>query len=79
MVEYRPRWAQHVRGEYTEREFDAETNQYAEQTYKVTCETCGESWGPAKCLSGKVRNHIAMFATHHLHRNPLMDPIPPKR
>jgi len=73
MIEYRPAWAQHVRGEYTERDADSE------QTYKVTCETCGESWGPAKCLSGRVRNHIATFAMHHLHRKPLMEPIPPKR
>jgi len=75
-VEWRPRWAPHVRGEHTERTVDPETHQADEQKYKITCERCGETWGPSVCTSGLVRTRIANFAVLHAHRNPLMDPIP---
>lgn len=70
-IEWRPAWCPNVKGEYTDRGYNLE------QLYKARCETCGETWGPVKCLSGMVRKHIATFATQHTHRKPL-SPIPPK-
>jgi hypothetical protein len=65
---FRPRWAPNVRGEHTVRG--------PSQVWKVTCETCGETFGPLRCDSGMVRNHIAKFAVAHVHKDPL---APPKK
>ncbi len=69
-IEFRPEWAKHVVGEYSERTAD-EQGIPEEQLYRAKCTTCGESYGPLKCSSGLVRQHIARFALLHLHRDPL--------
>lgn len=78
-VEFRPRWASHVLGEYTERTVDTETMIPEPQKWKATCEICKETWGPATCDSGMVRSHISKFAIAHAHRNPLTQGIPPRK
>jgi hypothetical protein len=75
-VEWRPKFAPHVKGEYTDREIDPETHMPLEQKYKIVCENCGATWGPLGCSSGMVRQHISRFALGHIHRDPLLDPFP---
>lgn len=71
--EWRPPFANHVLGRYTVRTNDPETGMPNEQTYEIVCEHhgCALRWGPSKCSSGAVRQHIANFAINHLHRDPL--------
>lgn len=62
---YSPPFAPHVKGRYARREWTDP------QAFDVRCETCGESYGPAMCDSGRVRERIGKFAVGHLHRDPL--------
>ncbi len=64
-VVYSPPFAPHVTGSYTRREGSGP------QRYEARCAACGESYGPAVCDSGRVRERIAKFAAMHLHRDPL--------
>jgi hypothetical protein len=73
-VEWRPTYATHVLGKYTSPRRDPETMEQLEQVYVIECEKCSQRWGPLKCTTGAVRNHIATFAIAHLHRSPL-DPV----
>lgn len=75
-IEWRPKYAPHVIGRYTERQIDPETHQPIEQRYSVECEKCGDKWGPTHCTSGLVRSKIANFATVHAHRNAFNEPFP---
>jgi hypothetical protein len=68
--EWRPPFAKHVLGRYTPREHDPETG-IVDQMYSIQCETCHQSFGPVKCTTGAVREHITRFAIQHTHRNPL--------
>jgi hypothetical protein len=70
--EHRPKFAPHVRGEYTARVFDPEAGEHEPQTVRATCERCGEAYGPTECKSGRVRQHIDTWAAaSHLHRDPM--------
>lgn len=77
--EYRPRWAPHVVGRYSEVEGDPDTRQVAEgQRYEIVCEACGERWGPTTCTSGLVRQRIARFAAQHQHQGHWGPQVPRK-
>jgi hypothetical protein len=76
-VPYRPKWAPHVAGSYTEREFDPEERRYLPQQWQASCEVCRAQHGPVWCESGLVRDHVSTFALAHLHRDPL-SPVPVK-
>ena len=69
MQEYRPDWAKHIKGSYTERTFDEDMQPEPQDVFCV-CEVCNHKW-QTKCSSGVVRQHISNFARVHLHRDPL--------
>jgi hypothetical protein len=72
LVEYRPRFAPHVRGSYTPRARDPETQELEPQEVRATCEKCGEAYGPVECKAGRVRQRVDLWASqHHLHRDPM--------
>jgi hypothetical protein len=71
--EWRPPYASHVVGRWTKLEAEPD-GAHLPQTYTMTCELCNQSWGPTKCTSGLIKNHIATFAIQHLHRSPLEAP-----
>ena len=65
-VAYVPRWAgPHVEGGFTPRDEDGV------QVVRASCARCGAVFGPAKCISGLVRDKIDKFARTHAHGNPL--------
>jgi hypothetical protein len=72
--EWRPPYASHVVGKFTRPRVDPETGQREIQTYTLQCETCNTLYGPLKCHTGLIRNHISTFAIQHLHRSPLEPP-----
>lgn len=69
MQSYRPSWATHIDGSYTERTVDDDGMPEPQQVF-CKCEVCGHQW-QTKCSSGLVRQHISTFARVHLHRDPL--------
>lgn len=73
-VEYSLHWSPHVKGRYTERTVD-EDGIPEEQKVEAFCQVCNTMFRRT-CSSGMVRQHIAMFAQVHVHRNPLSDPFP---
>lgn len=58
---YSPPFAPRVEGRY-EKRVGTEPQRYA-----IECSACGETFGPAICDSGRVRDRIAKFAVLHLH------------
>jgi hypothetical protein len=65
--EYSPRWAPWVRGWYEDRVVDQETGEVEPAKVGATCSSCGQSFGPRLCDTGRVRKHICDFALAHLH------------
>jgi hypothetical protein len=63
-----PTWAPLVYGRYTKRVFDSATGQPEEQQVEMMCRHCGAVW-QAKCLTGRVRDHINRFAVSHVHKD----------
>ncbi len=72
---YSPRWASHVVGTYDVRTFDPETGAPSEQRIDILCRQCGVSH-VVFCQTGNVREHVAIFARIHAHRDPMTDPVP---
>jgi hypothetical protein len=68
-ISWRPDWAPHIDGRYTERETN-EKGLGEAQKVEMTCNTCGASW-QTWCASGAVRGHISKFAFVHTHADPL--------
>lgn len=64
-----PAWAPHIEGYYFARPIN-EDGQPEEAEVGAKCTVCGESF-KKMCLSGLMRQHIAVFARVHLHRDPL--------
>lgn len=69
-VEWTPEQAPHVRGRYTARVWDHETQLHEEQRVEATCTFDGcNGVFKRSCSSGRPRELIATFATVHLHRD----------
>lgn len=68
-ISWRPEWASHIDGRYTEREV-SEDGLPEEQRVEAKCNTCGAEW-KIGCTSGSVRQHIQKFAFIHTHTDPL--------
>jgi len=72
-LQYRPAWAKHVEGRYSQAMLvDGER---VPQFVEMKCEVCGDA-RRATCHQGMPRSHITKFAQEHLHRAP-MAPIKP--
>lgn len=71
-IEWSPAWALHVRGRYTEREWNAEAGMHEPQAVEMICGRCQAAW-KTMCASGHVRQHIEKFGLVHAHRDPLLD------
>ena len=56
---YRPPWAAHVEGRYSERDEDGE------QKWSARCGRCGAEWPTSRCTSGMVKRKISWFAQDH--------------
>jgi hypothetical protein len=69
-LEYRPRWAPHVRGTFPPREVDPETRQPEPVLVRMRCEwpDC-RGYHQIVCTSGLMREHVARFALGHVHRD----------
>lgn len=72
-IEFRPKFAQHVRGRFTKREYDPETRMPEPQKYEAKCQVCQQEW-QGSCESGAVKAHISKFAAQHTHRDPMASP-----
>lgn len=72
-IEFAPRFAPHVKGEFTRRTFDPETRLPEPQKWRVRCAKCGASW-QGECHSGQPKQHVNRFAVQHIHRDPLAAP-----
>ena len=75
-TEYRPKWASHVKGTYSERQYD-EGGIPEPQLVQCWCEwpECGAYW-QIHCETGATRAHIARFASVHIHKD-VFAPRPP--
>jgi putative heme iron utilization protein len=75
-IEWRPTWADHILGKYTERVADEETGLPEAQRVVVECTQCKAIW-KTWCSSGSVRQHIQRFAFLHTHKDPFEVPKVP--
>lgn len=66
-VEWSPDAHPHVKGRYTQREF--EDGEPQPQRVEAHCTLCKTDW-QGECKTGAVRSHIARFAAVHAHRDP---------
>jgi hypothetical protein len=71
---FTPAFAPHVSGRYTRRAWDPVLHVFEPQRVEATCTRCAAVYGPTTCDSGRVREKITLFASAHLHRDPL--PVP---
>lgn len=67
--EWSPPWAKHVKGTYTPRKVTPQGELEEPAVVSAKCSVCGAEYGPRKCDTGLVRNHIANFALAHAHRD----------
>lgn len=68
-VAWNPSVAPHVAGRYEVRTF-SEDGLPESQRVEAQCSKCAARM-VIECASGAVRTHIARFAAHHLHRDPM--------
>lgn len=69
---YSPKYAPHVKGRYSRMTVEDGVRQ--PQIVEILCESCGARYRN-ECKQGQPRQHVARFATLHLHRHPLA-PVP---
>jgi len=75
--EYSPLYAPHVKGRYSRIAFEEEEQPDGRkvmvrqpQMVEIHCEKCGQRYR-RECRQGQPRQHVARFASIHLHKHPL--------